>query len=195
MAHGAARWTSPLPAPFEHSYCCWDEQTDAYVKDPAASDYADDWTRLMIHGSLVLEDEGCLLVLDVGDGHTVFTWTDTRTREQRGDTQYEGVTDVGKVTIREGAYSCTSDVLGQSFVRACDDRVVMFDHGLLALFDTLPAYRLVATQPVRGPGLDFSTPRDPTHVSGEIRTPVDQTETVGGVKVRFEGARITAWIR
>ena len=195
MDHAAASWTAPLPAPFEHSYCCWDEQTDAYVKDPAASHYADDWPHLMVGGAVVFEDEGCLLVLDAGDGHTVFTWTDTRTRDQRGDSQYEGVTDVGKVTIRDGADSCTSEVLGQSFVRACGARLVMFDRGLLTLFDRKPAYRLVATQPVRGPGLDFTSPRDPSHVSGEIRTAVDQTETVGGVKVRFEGVRITAWIR
>jgi hypothetical protein len=172
-------WTHPLPPRLGFSICCWNEETEAYLKDPRHGTWSEIEDIVVTNGTLILEDEGEMLVLSLADGHALFDWTDDRTDEQR-DRFNEGLMDYGTVSIRAGGETCDSKVNAQRFVRACGGRLVSFDRGLLAVFGTKP-YALVAKKPVRGTEQACETPQKP----------VDRTVTTGDATVHMKGTRVT----
>lgn len=188
-AAGTVVWTKPIPKGLRFSVSD-DANTRPWLMKQRADDgYAKYWAVAALDGAIALEDEGDLIVLDVGDGHTRFAWTDPRDYSERGDTFSEALFDSGDVDITgpSGA-RCTLHVAQkQNFLVACDGALIYYDRGILAAFD-LATGHMIAKE-------DWHGPRDRDlkgTCPGELRATFDQTRSVGGWKVRARGERFTS---
>jgi hypothetical protein len=167
--------------------CCFDEKTEAYLRDPRAhADYVYSEAPLVLAEELVLEEDGQIWVLALSDGHTVFDWSDNRSRDERVSSPLHDqiVADTGELVITVHGQTCRSEMPYHAFVRTCADVLVYHDWGQLAVFSRSP-WKLLDVHPVDGTGQRCSTPEQP----------VARSERIGDATVTWTGMRYTMCVQ
>jgi hypothetical protein len=180
---GKVVWTAPLPQGLRFSVVD-DAKARAWLMKQRDDDgYAKYWAIAMLDDAIALEDGGDLVVLELANGHTRFTFhVDDQHRFD------DALFDSGDIDVAgPDAEHCSLHVAQhQSFVVGCGRGLVFFDHGVLALLDAASGRELGRTE-WHGPGLDDLEGRCP----GERKKQVDSTRTLAGWTVRARGLRLT----